>query len=149
VGEVASKDLAEKFETLNALRNASEEDLTLVRGIGPVTAACFVAFFNSRVTEALINQLVSRGFEPVEEKTQRGNSLEKETIVFTGTLSMPRSQARKLAEDAGAKVTGSITARTTILVAGENAGSKLDNAEKLGVTVLNEAEFFKIISELR
>lgn len=141
VGEVASKDIASAFKTLKALESASEEELTHVKGIGLVTAVSIMRFFNSPATSSLIAQLTAAGFNPVETETLRGSALSGETIVFTGTLAIPRDEAKQLAEAAGAKVTDSITGKTTILVSGENAGSKLRKALELGVKVISEGEF--------
>jgi len=141
VGEVASRDIAAEFRNLKTLGDASEEELLAVKGIGPVTALSIRKFFSSSVTSSVIQQLVKAGFNPVEADARRGTSLTGETIVFTGALEMPRQKAKELAMKAGAKVTGTITGKTTILVAGENAGSKLLKAEKLGVRVISEKEF--------
>jgi DNA ligase (NAD+) len=146
VGEVASKDIASVFKTLKALGNASEEELTHVKGIGSVTAASILRFFSNPATSLLIEQLKAAGFNPVEAETLRGSALSGEIIVFTGTLAIPRDEAKQLAEAAGAKVTDSITGKTTILVAGENAGSKLGKAQELGVKVISEEEFLYSIS---
>ncbi len=146
VGEVASRDTAAEFKNLEALGNATEEELTAVKGIGPITASSIRRFFTNPVTSAVVNQLIKAGFCPIEENTDRGTFLEGETIVFTGTLVMPRQKAKQLAMKAGAKVTGTITGKTTILVAGENVGSKLKKAEKLGIRVVSEEEFLHSIS---
>lgn len=146
VGEVASKDTASEFKSLKTLGNATEEELISVQGIGPVTASSIRRFFNNPVTSAVVDQLIKAGFNPIEEDTGTGTALSGEIIVFTGTLATPRLKARQLAMAAGAKVTSVITGKTTILVAGENAGSKLKKAEKLGVRVVSEEEFFHSIS---
>lgn len=143
VGEVASRDIAGEFRNLNILGNASEEELLAVKGIGPITALSIRKFFTNPVTSSVIEQLVKAGFNPAEELTLKGTSLTGETIVFTGTLEMPRQKAKELAMAAGAKVTGTITGKTTLLVAGKNAGSKLLKAEKLGVRVISEKEFLE------
>jgi len=145
-GEVASKDMAAKFKNLEALGSATEEELTAVKGIGPVTASSIRRFFTNPVTSAVVDQLAEAGFNPTEEDTGKGITLAGEIIVFTGTLAMPRQKARELAMTAGAKVTSAITGKTTILVAGENAGSKLKKAEKLGVRIVSEEEFLYFIS---
>ncbi len=146
VGEVASRDMALEFADLETLGDASEEELLAVKGIGPVTALSIRRFFTNPITSKVIQQLVSAGFHPVEKDTTRGSYLSGETIVFTGTLVMPRQKAKELAMKAGAKVTGTITGKTTILVAGENSGSKLKKAEKLGVRVVRETDFMDLIN---
>lgn len=145
VGEVASKDIAESYITLNSLMNASAEELCEIRGIGPVTAESLTSFFSSTVTRRVADDLISLGFDPEEQVSRRGSSLAGETIVFTGALSMPRSQAKKLAEAAGAKVTGTVTGSTTMLVAGDNAGSKLEKAHGENIRIVSEEEFKSLL----
>ena len=146
VGEVASRDMAAEFVNLETLGGASEEELLALQGIGPVTALSIRRFFTSPITSNVIEQLVKAGFHPVEKNTRKGSSLSGETIVFTGTLLMPRQKAKELAMKAGAKVTSTITGKTTILVAGENAGSKLKKAENLHVRVIDEKTFLDLVS---
>ncbi|PIE52608.1 DNA ligase (NAD(+)) LigA [Candidatus Fermentibacteria bacterium] len=145
-GEVASKDIAEVFGTLQNLKEASEEELSAISGIGPVTASSIRTFFSSGITAKLVDDLEAAGFEPAQTVEKKQTVLTGEIIVFTGSLSMPRSQAKKLAEQAGAKVTSSITGNTTILVAGENAGSKLNKARQLGVRILTEEQFTYLLN---
>ncbi len=141
VGEVAAGDIARAFPTLTELKSAGEEDLSSIKGIGPVTASSVESFFSSEVTGRVVHELQDKGFDPVETVEEKGSSLAGETIVFTGAISMPRPEAKRLAEAAGAKVTGTVTGKTTIVVAGENAGSKLDRARELGIRILTEDEF--------
>lgn len=144
-GEVASRDIARRYTSLEALKRATAEDLQLVKGIGPVTAGAIAGFFSDPVTGKVVEDLEKAGFQPVEEVTGQGSSLEGEIIVFTGSLSMPRSEAGKLAESMGAKVTSSVTGNTTILIAGENAGSKIDKARKLGIRIIDEQAFMELV----
>lgn len=146
VGEVASRDIAREYGNLKELRRTSEEDLTGIKGIGPVTASSIVSFFENPVTRVLVERLQDAGFHPLEKGRERGTALSGETIVFTGSISLPRPRAKELAEKAGGRVTGSVTGNTTILVAGENAGSKLKKARELGVKILSEEEFLQLIS---
>lgn len=141
VGEVASRDIAAAFPNLERLKGAGEEELSGIKGIGPVTASSLVSFFSSEVTGRVVEELQSKGFDPEEQVQEKGSSLAGETIVFTGTLSIPRPEAKRMAEGAGAKVTGTVTGKTTMVVAGENAGSKLDRARELGIRILTEDEF--------
>ena len=141
IGEVASRDIAAEFTTVEALRNAAEEELMAVKGVGPVAAASVRRFFTSPVTSAVVQHLLDAGFNPVEKSIKRGTSLVGETVVFTGQLSLTRQEAGRIASAAGAKVTTAVTGSTTLLVAGENAGSKLKKARKLGVKILSEDEF--------
>jgi DNA ligase (NAD+) len=148
VGEVASRDIASEFGSIKAITDASEEDLTQVKGIGPVTAVSIKMFFSSPVTSAVVEGLLETGFSLLESTVSESTVLEGETVVFTGTLSLSRQQACSIARSAGAKVTSSVTGRTTILVAGMNAGSKLKKAEKLGIRVLSEQEFLEHIGRV-
>jgi len=141
IGEVASRDIAAEFKTLEVLEYAADEELMIIRGIGPVAAASVSRFFNNPVTSAVVHHLVDAGFNPVEEVAERGTSLSGETVVFTGQLSVSRREAGKIASAAGAKVTTSVTGSTTLLVAGAKSGSKLTKARKLGVRVVSEEEF--------
>jgi DNA ligase (NAD+) len=146
VGEVASRDIAMEYKDLEHLRKADEDHLTGIRGIGPVTAASVVSFFKSSITSELVDRLQEAGFNPEETGPVKGDALSGETIVFTGSLSLPRPEAKELAEKAGARVTGSVTGSTTILVAGENAGSKLNRARDQGVRIISEEEFLQLVS---
>jgi DNA ligase (NAD+) len=141
IGEVASRDIAAEFKTLEALWSATEEELMAVKGVGPVAAASVRRFFTSPVTSAVVRHLHDAGFNPVENSIKRGTSLSGETVVFTGQLSVNRQEAGRIALAAGAKVTTAVTGSTTLLVAGESAGSKLTKAQKLGVRVVSEEEF--------
>lgn len=147
VGEVASREIAAEFGNLEALGCATDHELTAVKGIGPVTALAIRCFFTNEVTSVVVDQLVQSGFAPVAAGTEKGTSLAGEVVVFTGTLAMARQEAKQLAMAAGARVTGTITGKTTILVAGENAGSKLKKAEKLGIRVVSEDEFIQSAAE--
>lgn len=145
VGQVAAGDLASRYGTLEDLRNASEEELCETKGIGPVTAASLASFFRSPVTRTVVDDLAARGFHPVEPESEKGETLAGEVIVFTGTLSIPRAEAKRLAVEAGAKVTGTVTGSTTIVVAGENPGSKYDRAVELGTRVISDREFRELL----
>ncbi len=145
VGAVTARDLARAFPTLDALEEASPEMLQKVDGVGPVTAAEIREFFLDPVTRAVVDGLRNAGFSPVEEESAVGAALEGHTVVFTGALTMPRDEAGALAEKAGAKVTGSVSPRTTLVVAGPGAGSKLDKARELGIRIISENELLNII----
>lgn len=142
VGEVTARSLATHFGSLDALQDASEETLTEVNDVGPVVARHVAAFFEQDNNRQVIQALLAAGVEwqPLEDKSGQ-QPLAGEIWVLTGALSMPRIQAKNLLESLGAKVTGSVSAKTTALLAGEAAGSKLVKARKLGVKVLSESEF--------
>jgi DNA ligase (NAD+) len=146
VGEVTARSLAAHFGTLDALREASEETLTNVDDVGPIVASHVVTFFQQENNRRVIQDLSDAGVEwqPLEDQTGE-QVLAGETWVLTGALSMPRIQAKNLLESLGAKVTGSVSAKTTTLLAGEAAGSKLTKAQKLGVKVISEGDFVKYL----
>lgn len=142
VGEVTAHSLAVHFGTMQALQEASEEALAEVSDVGPIVASHVAAFFQQEKNLQVIQALRDAGMEwqILEDKTGQ-QPLAGQTWVLTGALSMPRIQAKNLLESLGAKVTGSVSAKTSTLLAGEAAGSKLSKAQKLGVKVISEAEF--------
>ena len=142
VGEVTAHALAAHFGTMEALQEASEETLTEVSDVGPVVASHVAAFFQQEKNRRVIQALHEAGIEwQVLEKASGEQPLAGQTWVLTGALSMPRIQAKNLLESLGAKVSGSVSAKTSTVLAGEAAGSKLAKAEKLGVKVITESEF--------
>ena len=146
VGEVTATSLASHFGSMEALQEADEEALTEVSDVGPIVASHVAAFFQQENNRRVIQALSDAGVEwqPLEDK--RGEQpLAGETWVLTGALSMPRIQAKNLLESLGAKVTGSVSAKTSTLLAGEAAGSKLARAQKLGVKVISESEFVEYL----
>lgn len=144
VGTVAARALAERFGSLERLASAAEEELRETRGIGPVLARSLAAFFRDGVTAGAVERLLDAGVKPSEARpASSGGLLEGLTIVFTGGLAIPRDEAKRLAEAAGARVTGSVSSKTDIVVAGPGAGGKLAEAERLGIEVIGEAEFLE------
>jgi DNA ligase (NAD+) len=144
VGEEGAKSIAKYFKNLEAIANASFEDLMQVPDIGPVMATNVVNFFKDTKNQDIIAKIIAAGvnwededYEPVEQQRLAG-----QTWVLTGTLQhMPRNEAKALLESFGAKVAGSVSKKTSCVVAGEDAGSKLDKALSLGVKVIDEATF--------
>jgi DNA ligase (NAD+) len=148
VGEVTARSLAHHFGGLDALLRADEETLTAVDDVGPIVAGHVAAFFQQENNLQVIRELQQAGVEWQAPEAKTGEQpLAGETWVLTGTLSAPRAQFRNLLESLGAKVTGSVSAKTTAVLAGESAGSKLAKAEKLGVRVLSEAGFNEYLEE--
>jgi DNA ligase (NAD+) len=142
VGEVTAHSLAAHFGTMEALQDASVETLTEVSDVGPIVAAHVAAFFQQEHNRQVIQALSDAGVKWQALETQVGEQpLAGETWVLTGALSMPRIQVKNLLESLGAKVTGSVSAKTTTLLAGEAAGSKLKKAEKLGIKIISESDF--------
>ena len=146
VGEVTAHSLAVHFGTMEALREASEETLVEVNDVGPIVASHVAAFFQQENNRQVIQALSDAGvsWQPLEDQAGE-QPLAGETWVLTGALSMPRIQAKNLLESLGAKVTGSVSARTSTLLAGEAAGSKLTKAQKLGVKVISESDFVEYL----
>ena len=146
VGERTAQALAEEFGSIDALIAATEEELTAVNDIGPKVAATVREFFSNQRNLALIERLRKAGLTFTAEKKVRGTALAGLTFVLTGTLpTLTREAAKERIEAAGGKVSGSVSKKTSYVVAGEEAGSKLANAEKLGVPVLDEAALLKML----
>ncbi|MCR5692424.1 MAG: NAD-dependent DNA ligase LigA [Bacilli bacterium] len=142
VGEKLAKTLAKRFKNLDALKNVTEEDLTAIKDVGPVAAKSIVDFFHNEKKLAEIEELRELGvnFEYLGVDTLDPNSyFYGKTIVLTGTLTRySRDEMTDILEGIGAKVSGSVSKNTDILIAGASAGSKLDKAEKLGVEIMDE-----------
>jgi DNA ligase (NAD+) len=146
VGEVTAASLARYFGTLDRIESASEEDLLDVPDIGPIVAGHVYAFFREAHNLEVLRQLEAAGvrWQPVEVP-QGEQPLAGQTWVLTGALGMPRARAKGLLESLGARVTGSVSAKTDVLLAGEAAGSKLTKAEKLGIEIIDEAAFITLL----
>ncbi|OOF86681.1 DNA ligase (NAD(+)) LigA [Rodentibacter ratti] len=144
VGEATALNLANHFKTLDALQNADFEQLQQVPDVGEVVANRILAFWrephNVEVVKALLEQGVH--WETVEIKEVQDNPFKGKTIVLTGTLTqMGRNEAKALLQEMGAKVSGSVSAKTDFVIAGDSAGSKLTKAQELGVSIMTEEEF--------
>lgn len=149
VGERTAAVLAKHFQHLDKLAIAGKEDLENIREIGPVTAQSIEDFFKNPGTKKLIEKLKKAGVQmDIVEKEAGDNPCKGKTFVLTGTLdSMGRSNAEALLRKLGANVSGSVSKKTDFVVAGAEAGSKLTKAESLGVKVLDEAAFKKLLKE--
>ncbi|MFQ5626352.1 MAG: NAD-dependent DNA ligase LigA, partial [Methyloligellaceae bacterium] len=158
VGETTARLLAKSYGSIEPLRavmvaaadpeSGEYAELNNIDGIGPVVAASIAAFFaephNIEVLDALLDEVTPEPYEAGETASR----VTGKTVVFTGALErLSRSEAKVMAERFGAKVAGSVSARTDYVVAGEAAGSKLKKAQKLGVMVLSEDEWFKLVGE--
>ena len=144
VGEATALNLANHFKTLEALQNADLEALQQVPDVGEVVANRILAFWHEPHNVAVVNDLIAQGvhWETVETKEVTENRFKGKTVVLTGTLTqMGRNEAKALLQDMGAKVSGSVSAKTDFVIAGDAAGSKLIKAQELGVTILTEEEF--------
>lgn len=148
VGSKMAKFLSKVYKNIDALADASEEELMELPDVGPVVAKSIADFFKDTRKIELIMSLKAEGlnFEYLGSTSQAANSyFSGKTVVLTGTLSsMGRKEATELLENLGAKVTGSVSKATSCVIAGEEAGSKLDKAQALGITVLSESEFLAL-----
>jgi DNA ligase (NAD+) len=151
VGEVTAKDLARHFGGIDALMDASVEQLQEAPDVGPVVAESIAAFFRERHNREVVHQLRAAGVRWTEGSGARpaaSGPFAGKIVVLTGTLAaVGRDEAKESIEAAGGKVTGSVSKKTDFVVAGDEAGSKLDKARELGVAVLDEAAFLKMLKQ--
>lgn len=146
VGERAAKVLAERFQSLDAIMNATREELIDTPEIGPKLADSIRFYFDVPANRERIEKMQRAGVAPVHTATATGTRLAGKTVVVTGTLTrFSRDEIHKLIEREGGKPSGSVSSKTSYLVAGESAGSKLDKAKSLNVPVLTEDEFLALV----
>ncbi|WP_174683282.1 NAD-dependent DNA ligase LigA [Polynucleobacter paneuropaeus] len=146
VGETTAKDLANHYQSMHALMDASLEDLLTVKDVGPVVADSIVSFMEEAHNREVIEQLLASGMQLSVEKKVISAAVAGKTFVLTGTFpSLSRDQAKDLLEKAGAKVAGSVSKKTDYVVAGTDAGSKLSKAEELGITVIDEQAMLDLL----
>jgi DNA ligase (NAD+) len=146
VGPATARLLADHFETLDALRAASDDELQHIDGVGPEVASRVARWFGEDANRAFVERLLAGGVEIVARaRAARGGAFDGKTVVFTGTLeTMGRAEGKKVVEDLGGKVASSVSAKTDYLVVGGKPGSKAKKAEALGVKVLLEPDFLKL-----
>jgi DNA ligase (NAD+) len=148
VGEQTARTLAERFGSIDNLRSASLEELTSIRDIGSVVAVSIRSFFDTPGNQVVLQRLQQAGVQPTVEAKRVGGHLTGLTFVFTGTLArLGRDEAKKMVENQGGMVTGSVSKKTDYIVAGNEAGSKLEKARSLGVTVLSEDELLAMLNK--
>lgn len=147
VGERTAQFLAEHFGSLDSLMDASEEELQQVNEVGPRIAQSIAEFFQEPRNRELVKRLREAGLSFKGKKKERGTKLADKTFVLTGTLTKySRDAAKKMIEDAGGRVSGSVSKKTDYVVAGADAGSKLDKAKELGVPVIGEEEMEQLLA---
>jgi DNA ligase (NAD+) len=147
VGERTAEFLAEHFGSMDAMMHANVEELQEVNEVGPRIAESIAEFFAEPRNKELVEQLRKAGLTFTGKRKVRGTALAGKTFVLTGTLAKyTRDTAKKLIEDAGGRVSGSVSKKTDYVVAGEDAGSKLDKARELGVAVIDEKALEKLIN---
>ncbi|MDG2638818.1 NAD-dependent DNA ligase LigA [Vibrio parahaemolyticus] len=150
VGEATAANLAQHFKSLEAIQAATEEQLIAVQDIGVVVAKHITTFFEEEKNQAVVQDLLVQGIHwPEVSAPEQGAELplEGKTVVLTGTLSqLGRTEAKEALQSLGAKVTGSVSKKTDILFAGENAGSKLTKAQELGIEIKTEQDLLELIN---
>jgi DNA ligase (NAD+) len=146
VGERTAQFLAEHFGSLDAIMKASAEELEEVNEVGPRIAESIVEFFGDEHNRKMVSDLRKAGLTFSGQKKEKGTKLAGKTFVLTGTLERhTRDEAKKVIEDAGGRVSGSVSKKTDYVVAGSDAGSKLDKARELGVSVIGEEELERLV----
>ncbi|MBQ6772725.1 MAG: NAD-dependent DNA ligase LigA [Synergistaceae bacterium] len=147
VGKNAAELIVDHFGNVDAIMNASESELSQIEGVGPVIAKSIHEFFRNESNLALIQDFRAMGFSMGSEIITTGDKLQGKIFVFTGTLdSMTRDEAGVKVKALGGRVSNSVSAKTSYLVAGDKTGSKLVKAEKLGVKILSEQEFLELVN---
>jgi DNA ligase (NAD+) len=148
IGEKAAKSLASHFGDIEKLFTATEEDLTSIDDFGSIMADDVISFFAHPGTREFISELIEYGVTTKYESDKKGDFLEGLTFVLTGTLpTLSRQDASKIIESYGGKCSGSVSKKTHVVLAGAEAGSKLTKAQSLGIRIIDEEEFLKIIEE--
>lgn len=146
IGDKAAAQLAERFGTMDAIRAAAQEQIAEIDGFGGIMAQSVAEFFARQGTADLLDRLAAAGVNMIWHGEPRGTALAGLTIVVTGTLpTLSRQEAENLIKQNGGKASGSVSKKTSYVLAGEAAGSKLTKAQALGVPVIDEAEFLSMI----
>ena len=149
IGKKTARDLMAHFGTLSALMGANEEELTSIEDVGAIVASSITEFFAQEENRAFVERLLSFGISPkVHQQEDAGTLFAGMTFVLTGTLpSLSRAQAEELIRRNGGKASSSVSKKTSVVLAGESAGSKLEKAKALGVRIMDEAEFLAAIAQ--
>jgi DNA ligase (NAD+) len=149
-GEHVAEVLAERFGSLERLAEASEEELAHTLEIGPVIAQAVAIFFRQEQTQRLLERMRKAGIRPeapTAAPARAGGPFAGKTVVFTGTIGIPRSEAEAIVKTQGGTAASSVSKSTDFVVAGESPGSKCEKARELGVTILTEEEFRRMIEQ--
>lgn len=148
VGDHVARILANHYGSLDALMVSTEEELSMIDGVGPIIAKSIKMFFEDEHNKHVISKIKNAGINPQLTVSVKESPFTGKTVVFTGTLkSLTREEAEAKARSFGAKTAGSVSRNTDYVIAGEKAGSKLNKARQLGVKVLTEDEFFNLLNE--
>ncbi len=147
VGETAAQLLAERYGTIDKLSDVAESELELISGIGPILARSIASFFTKEKNRQMIERMKKGGvrFKPYKSKRKEIEKISGKTFVITGALSKPRDYFKKLIENAGGKVSSSVSKNTDYILCGESPGSKLDKAKKLEVKILDQDRFMTLM----
>jgi DNA ligase (NAD+) len=146
VGIKTARDLASRFGSIDALRKATREELVGIEEVGDIVADSIVSFFEDPANGVLVGGLLKAGVAPKWEKQAASGAFSGMTVVLTGTLSsISRADAERAVAERGGKAAGSVSKKTSLVVAGESAGSKLSRAQELGVRVIGEEEFLHML----
>lgn len=146
VGSKTAKDLAKNFENIDKLKSATLEELLLIQDIGEIVAQSILEYFSDKVEEENLNLLLKEVDIKYDKKVKPGGVFSGEKVVLTGKLShFGRSGASKIIEDNGGEVLSSVTKNTTLVVVGEDAGSKLEKAQKLNIKIIDEKQFMELV----
>ncbi len=148
IGQVAANALAKRYKTLGACFDATVEELCEIEDFGEITAESVYDFFSHPQNRELCQKLIDAGLETDVKKQVKSAKFEGMTFVLTGTLpTMTRDEAKAIIEENGGKTSGSVSKKTSVVLAGEEAGSKLTKAQTLGVKIIDEEEFLRMVEE--
>ena len=149
IGKKTARDLMDHFGSLEALMSAGEEELVSIEDVGAIVASSITEYFAQDENHAFVRRLLEAGVNPrMREEESAGTLFEGMTFVLTGTLpTLTRAQAEEIIRKNGGKAAGSVSKKTSVVLAGESAGSKLEKAQKLGVRIMDENEFLGLVAE--
>jgi DNA ligase (NAD+) len=146
MGEETAYDLAKHFNSIEKIKNAEYEEIESIYGIGPIVAKSVYLWFENKDNRKLIDNLLKH-IEIIKEEgdIKKNSAIFEKVFVFTGSMKMDRIEAQETVRNLGGQVSSAVSSKTDYVIAGENAGSKLDKAKELGVKVLSENEFLELI----